>query len=255
MINYELAKNAFENYLDNYDRNDPKVSLKIIHTYGVVNYTKEVCKRMNLCQEDTNLGLLIALLHDIGRFEQIKRFDSFEHTTMSHAHYGCQILFEENHIRDFIETDEYDSIIYEAIYRHSDYKLENIDDERTLFFCQLIRDADKLDNCRVKLEDSIEVMLNESAESVGNGIICDKVWKSCLKHESVLLSDRETKIDYWVSYVAYFFDINFKESFQIIQENEFVSKTIHRINYTNPITNQKMHELENIVNDYIQKRL
>lgn len=255
MINIETSKQAFKKYLENFDITDPKIELKIVHTYGVMSYTKQICQRMKLSEEDTNLGLLIALLHDIGRFEQIRLYDSFEHTTMSHAHFGCELLFTDNYIRSFIEDDIYDEIIYEAIYHHSDYKLENIKDSRTLFFCQLIRDADKLDNCRVKLEDSIEVMLNESGEQIGSEPICEKVWNSCLNYESVLLADRQEKIDYWVSYVAYFFDINFKESFQIIMENDFVSKTIHRIIYTNSDTHQKMLFLEKLVIDYIQKKI
>lgn len=254
MIDLVHAKKAFKKYLDNFDCNDPKISLKIVHTYGVVNYAKQICERMQLNEEDTNLALLIALLHDIGRFEQIKRFDSFEHTTMSHAHFGCELLFEENKIREFIDTDKYDKIIYEAIYRHSDYKLDNIDDERILFHCQMIRDADKLDNCRVKLEDSIEVMLNANEEQIQHETISDKVWNSCLNHKSVLLSDRQTKVDYWVSYIAYFFDINFKESFQIIYENDFASKTIHRIHYKNKDTIQKMKLLENDVNQFIYEK-
>ena len=33
-MNYTDAKNEFEHYLDGYDRNNDKVRLKIIHTYG-----------------------------------------------------------------------------------------------------------------------------------------------------------------------------------------------------------------------------
>ena len=39
---------------------------------------EEICRRMALSPEDTELAKIIALLHDIGRFEQLKRFDSFE---------------------------------------------------------------------------------------------------------------------------------------------------------------------------------
>ncbi len=42
----------------------------------------EIWHRMHLTEEDTELARIIALLHDIGRFEQLKRFDSFEPTTM-----------------------------------------------------------------------------------------------------------------------------------------------------------------------------
>ena len=33
MINYEKAKDAFEIYLDGYDRQDDKIKLKIVHNY------------------------------------------------------------------------------------------------------------------------------------------------------------------------------------------------------------------------------
>ena len=84
-MNYNNAKQQFEKYLDGYDSNNDKVRLKIIHTYGVVHAMEEICHRMQLSEEDTELARIIALLHDIGRFEQLKCFDSFEPTTMDHA--------------------------------------------------------------------------------------------------------------------------------------------------------------------------
>ena len=75
-MNYNNEKQQFEKYLDGYDSNNDKVRLKIIHTYGVVHAMEEICHRMQLSEEDTKLARIIALLHDIGRFEQLKRFDS-----------------------------------------------------------------------------------------------------------------------------------------------------------------------------------
>lgn len=152
-MNYNNAKEQFEKYLNSYDRDNGKVRLKIIHTYGVVHDMTEICKRMQLSDEDTELARIIALLHDIGRFEQLKRFDSFEPTTMDHAAYGVQVLFEESMIRQFVPESTWDDIIHTAIARHSDFKLEGITDPLTLLHARLIRDADKLDNCRVKLEE------------------------------------------------------------------------------------------------------
>lgn len=254
MININKATTQFNQFLKQFDTNDPKIKLKIIHTFGVVQYTKEVCKRMNCSIEDTNLALIIALLHDIGRFEQARLYDSFEPTTMNHAHYGCIYLFDQGHIREYVEETTYDEIIYKAIYHHSDYQLDTSMDDKTLFFCHLIRDTDKLDNCRVKLEDDIEILLNETKEQVGSETINEVVWNSCLHYQSVYLLDRKEKIDYWVSYIAYFFDIHFKESFQIIYENDFVSKIIHRIPYSNPDTKEKMDYLESITNQYIKDK-
>ena len=66
-MNFTDAKNEFEHYLDGYDRNNDKVRLKIIHTYGVVHDMEEICHRMALSPEDTELAKIIALLHDIGK--------------------------------------------------------------------------------------------------------------------------------------------------------------------------------------------
>ena len=90
---YQLAQQEFESYLNGYDRENDRIKLKIIHTYGVVKQAEELAGRMHLSAEDTDLARLIALLHDIGRFEQLKRYDSFEPGTMDHAAYGVKVLF------------------------------------------------------------------------------------------------------------------------------------------------------------------
>ena len=154
-MDFEQAKRAFEKYLDEYDRADDKINLKIVHTYGVVSCCEEIARRMKLSAEDTMLCKLIGLLHDIGRFEQLKRFDSFEPGTMDHAKYGAELLFKEGMIREFVEVDTWDDIICTAIDKHSDFAIEGVTDSRSLLHARLIRDADKLDNCRVKLEENL----------------------------------------------------------------------------------------------------
>ena len=105
-IDFKVAKQAFESYLDEYDREDDKIQLKIVHTYCVVDAAEEIATRMHLREEDVQLAKIIGLLHDIGRFEQIKRFHSFEPGTMDHAMYGADILFgPEQMIRRFVTAD------------------------------------------------------------------------------------------------------------------------------------------------------
>ena len=202
---------------------------------------------MGLPEEDRQLAQLIGLLHDIGRFEQLKRYNSFEPNTMDHASFGVQILFEEGMIRQFVEENTWDSVIRTAIAKHSDYKLEGIEDSRELMHARIIRDADKLDNCRVKLEDPIETMLGVSAEEVGKMKISSEVMEQVYRKESILSQTRKTKMDYWVSYLAYFFDINYEATFQIIREQNYVDRLINRIPYSNPETMAKMEEVRSII--------
>ena len=68
MIDIIKAEKAFKEYLSNYDINDDKIKLKLTHTYGVVNASEYLSKKLNLSKEDTDVSRLIALLHDIGRY-------------------------------------------------------------------------------------------------------------------------------------------------------------------------------------------
>ena len=245
-IDFKHARGVFEEYLNGYDREDEKIKLKIIHTYGVVKSAREIGHRMHLNEEDQQLAELIALLHDIGRFEQLRLYNSFSPDTMDHAAFGVQLLFEGENpmISRFIEDRSYDDIIRIAIARHSDFRLEGIQDERTLFHAKMIRDADKLDNCRVKLVDSVEAMIGVPQEHAGEGKISPKVWESCLRKEAVSSSDRITSVDYWVSYAAQYYDLNFKETWQIMKEKNYISRIIKRLEYKDKDTREKMEILE-----------
>ena len=250
-MDLQHAKTEFERYLDGYDRNDDKVHLKIVHTYGVTEYSRQIAERLNLPDEDRELAQLIGLLHDIGRFEQLKRFDSFEPDTMDHASFGVQILFSEGMIRNFAGKDSWDGIIQTAIARHSDFRLTGITDSRTLMHARIIRDADKLDNCRVKLEDTIKTILGVSAEEVGKDSVSPEVMAQFCRKESILSSIRRTKMDYWLSYLAYFFDINYKVSWDIIREHDYVARLIARIPYSNPQAQVQMDEVRTILDAYM----
>lgn len=251
MMDLQHAKKEFEHYLDGYDRTDDKVRLKIVHTFGVTEYSRQIAERLMLSAEDTELAQLIGLLHDIGRFEQLKRFDSFEPTTMDHAAFGVRILFEDGKIRDFVKTDTWDDIIRTAIAKHSDFRLEGIEDSRTLMHARIIRDADKLDNCRVKLEDTIETILGISAEEVGKTSVSPRVMEQFRRKESILSSTRRTTMDYWLSYLAYFFDINYKVSWDIIREHDYVTRLIGRIPYSDPKARVQMDEVRRSLHEYM----
>ena len=252
-MDYKKAAHAFQEYLKEYDQTNDKIRLKIVHTYGVVDKAREVCRRMNLNQEDTFLAEIIALLHDIGRFEQLKRFDSFEPTTMNHAAYGVQILFDEGMIRRFVEAPSYDSIIRTSIARHSDFILDGISDPRTLFHARLIRDADKLDNFRVKLKDALPTFMGMEREEIGAQKISPKVYATIFQNSTILSSDRITKMDYWVSYLVHIFDLNFKESMDIVAENNYIEKLVHRIPYSDPDTAVQMPVIQRHIEKYVRE--
>ncbi|HJB27375.1 MAG TPA: HD domain-containing protein [Candidatus Blautia faecavium] len=255
MIDFERAKAAFEEYLKDYDREDDKIRLKIVHTYYVVDCVENIARRMGLSVEERKLGMLIGLLHDIGRFEQIKRYDSFMPDTMDHAAYGAALLFgKKKEIRRFIKDDRWDAVIETAIAKHSDFRLEGVEGEQALLHARLIRDADKLDNCRVKLEESLETLLGIPSHEPLEGKISPAVWEACMQEKSVLSSDRRTKADYWISYIAQIYDVNFPATFSIILEEDYVLKILRRLQYEDKDTRSKMELLSARLQDYMKRK-
>lgn len=246
MISIEKAKEAFENFVHQFDIHDPKISLKIRHTYGVMDACDYLARKLQLPETDHQLALLIGLLHDIGRFEQLKLFNSYDDNLICHAKCGIEVLFEQGHIRDFIDTDKYDNIIYQAIKNHSAYAIAPGLSEQELLHAKLIRDADKMDNYRVKRDDTIEALLDMSAKELGTYKISDHIFETFASHKTILKNDRKTPMDMWVSFLALFFDFNYAPSFKFILENDYINAIIDRIPYSNPDTAKKMNEIKKI---------
>lgn len=108
---------------NNYDLNDEKIKHKLKHTFHVVTNAKYLCDEMNSDSNNKEIALLIALLHDMGRFDQAKVLKNFREdiNNYGHATLGVKLLFENNLIREFVKEDQYDDIIKIAIFNHSKY--------------------------------------------------------------------------------------------------------------------------------------
>lgn len=253
MIDFQKARLAFKKYISSYDENIPSIRLKMIHTYEVMKCSDYLCEQLELNQEDKELAALIALLHDIGRFEQWMRFKSFaDYKTIDHALFSSQLLFEEGFIREFIEDSQYDQIIKDAIEQHNKYKIDEGFDERTLLFIHLIRDADKLDNFRVKDEEDIESTLYVTLDQVNQETISPAIYDQFYHQQLIYGPTRITHLDMWLSYIAFIFDLHFDESLKYIKDNNWINRSFDRLNPKDQITYQQYMILKQRALDYIQ---
>ena len=102
-INREHIKNTFQEYTDRYDSTDPKIKLKIDHTYRVADLCERIAKSLELSQEDIDLAWLSGMLHDIGRFEQLRRYHTFaDAQSIDHARFAVELLYEDGLIADYV---------------------------------------------------------------------------------------------------------------------------------------------------------
>ena len=256
-MNYENAKNNFKKYLnDNYDINDKKVSRKIEHTFNVVENAKYLCEFLKLDETNTELAMIIALLHDIGRFDQAKIMKTFREdiTNFDHATLGVKILFEKGEIVKYIDNKEYYPIIEKAIGNHSKYILDetgmsNIE----ILHCKIIREADKIDSFRSKLVDDIYTIANITKDELENSKVTEKVYNTFKEHKTIYSKDRQTGLDIWVSYIAFIFGLEYKGSFELINKNDYLNKLFNRFEYK--ADKKTMEELKKCAFDYLNEKL
>lgn len=209
-MDFEKCKKAFDEYVDTFDLKNSLVLLKRNHTYQVVGLMAELAFRLDFSKEKIELAKLIGLLHDIGRFEQIRKFNSISdyETKMDHAKESCVYLFEQGHIRDFIEDNQYDSIIQKAILNHNRFKMEENLEKEELLFSKMIRDMDKVDIYRTLSVESESVL--KASE------ITEKVLKEFQRKQTIDAHLIKTDSDKTIVRLAFIFDMNFDESYDIL---------------------------------------
>lgn len=168
------------------------------------------------------------------------------------------MLFEKGLIRNFVEDNKYDNIIKKAIENHSRLSIEDGLDERTLLHSKIIRDADKLDNYRVKKEEKIEAIFPtrvNKKEDMENSLLSDKVFEAVLNKKCVNIKDRVTPLDFWVCILAFTFDLYFDVTYKIVKEKNYINILIDRFDYKDKEIKEKMETIRKIVNDFIDKKI
>ncbi|MDD4036427.1 MAG: HD domain-containing protein [Bacilli bacterium] len=233
--------NNFYKYVDNFDLNNEKVLGKKKHSVRVQEISIELAKSLDLSDEEIEVAGIIGLLHDIGRFIQIRDYNTFnDNKSIDHALLGVKILFEDNLIESFCKDKNYYSIIKKAIFYHNKYSLPNNLDKKTLMFCKIIRDADKLDIFQIKYDENIDDKNKE---------ISEKVLMAFLNEELVLTKDLEMPGDYIMFYISFIFDINYDYSFNQIVEKNYMNSFIEKLSVDN------IEQIKTKVDEYIRKRI
>ncbi len=256
MLNFDHAKIVFSGFLKDYDLSDSKTRLKVVHTERTVLLSEMIATRLNLRNDDVEIAKLIALLHDIGRFDQLKIFNSFTDSgAYDHADLGAKLLSETPLLRRFIAEDSYDSIIITAIRNHNKYMIEEGLNEKESLHARIIRDADKLDNFRVKAVEAVTDIADITEDGLRHGDVSDKVFEALMSHRQVLNSDRKTDIDFWVSIIAFVFDLYFSCSYDYVHKNECIDILVDSIDYQNENTRIKMERIRKTAKEYIKTRV
>lgn len=254
MIDLKRAEIEFEKYTSNYDKNNVKIAFKIKHSYDVEKTSLKLSEQLNLKNDDILLAGLIGLLHDIGRFEQMKRYNTYvDRQSVDHADLSMDILTKSNFIRRFIEENTYDNIILKAVKNHNKYKIEEGLSEREQLHAKIIRDSDKIDIMKLVVNMPFYDLYGK--EDISNQVLSENIYNEIMSKKLINRKNIKSDLDAWITMLAFVFDFNYKESIKWVDEKGYIDKILKRIEYKDERTRQRMKDINKLISNYIKENI
>lgn len=244
-IDKKKVLKTFNEYVNKYDASNVMIALKIKHTYKVADLCERIARSLNLSEEDILFAWASGMLHDVGRFEQYTRYKTFsDYKSVDHAEFGADLLFTEDMlIKDYYDDRSKDSLMEVVIRQHNKFRMKEGLDDRTLMFCNILRDADKIDILRVNVETDLVELYGTSEEILYSSEITDEVMNQVRKHQAVDRAIIKTPADRYICHLALVFELVYKESWIITWEQGYLAKMLE-FPATNPDTAALVKEID-----------
>lgn len=207
------AIKIFEQYISKFDLNNEKVRWKYLHSYRVAFLMEWLARKLKLAKNDVIVAYILGLFHDIGRFPQLDKFDSYNDLNIDHGDLGYKILKEEGLLDTVLDKKILDSVALGVKY-HNKYEVDSKYLSNT--YIKMIRDCDKLDILRAIGEDRF-VEDTEIPEH-------EDTRKEFYKNMLVKYQEYFNCSDYIILYYSYIYDVNYKEIMKIIYKEKLLDK-------------------------------
>jgi len=127
------------------------IKLKEDHSHRTCDEMQYLTTALGLDENNSRIALAIAILHDIGRFEQFVKYQTYhDPKSTNHALLGLDVIHKTKPL-DGLDLHE-QQLIETAIKHHGIKELPANLQQDHLLFAKLIRDADKIDIYYVVIE-------------------------------------------------------------------------------------------------------
>ncbi|MCF8233005.1 MAG: HD domain-containing protein [Bacteroidales bacterium] len=245
----------FEGYIKKFHSDDPafqrNIELKRNHSRRVWKNAADLGKSISLSENDQLIIETSGLLHDVGRFEQFKRYGTFsDNKSVNHGWLGVEVIKKKEILR-VLEKEEREDV-YTTILNHNKKKLPGDKNERQLTFIKLIRDADKLDIWRMVTDyycSHGETNNTLQLDLPDEPYVTLKNIDDLLKGRLVDLRNLHTLNDFKLLQVGWVYDLNFERSYEILEEKGYLTKIFSSL----PDTEEVKQVREKIM-EYMKKQ-
>ncbi len=231
MFDREAAKHVFLCYAEKYDTGNILIRHKIEHTFRVAELSERYAKTISPVREDVDLAWYLGLLHDIGRFEQARRYGTFvDSQSTDHAKLSGDVLFRDGLIDSFPSEDlpeNWRKIAETAVRMHNKLCLPEDLDDRTRLFSELLRDADKTDIFRVIAEIPFKDRAGRSmANFKETGEASQEVMTCVLEHRCVPKKLVRSRFEGCITHCCMAFELVYKISRLTVRDEGFLLRLL-----------------------------
>ena len=254
-IDRNRALEAYQNYAASFNKQDVKIRLKIEHTYRVAALAEQIAASLSLSKDDVDLAWLLGLLHDLGRFPQIRKYGTFNDSfSENHAAMSGNLLFQEGRIRDYIDDDSENVLIEKAVRLHSAYALPKGLSERERMFVEILRDADKVDILKVNCDFPLNKIYDVPLEQFRTAGVSEAVMQDVRHERTVDHRHCETCMDSFLAHICLVYGLVFQESIREVRKQGYLKKMLG-FESDNPEAQKALAETDRCVHAYMEKRL
>ena len=109
-------------------------------------------------------------------------------------------------------------------------------------FCQIVRDADKVDIYRANYETGVHIVYQVTEEELRNSEITPEVYKVFCEERAIPRDIRKTVADNLVGHVALSFELVYQKSRELANTQGFVWKLLET-EFSNPETIKTISEI------------
>ena len=238
----------FEEYIKKIDMNNSWSKAKYFHSLKSMDLARIIASSFNIFNEEELVVIeLIALFYDIGNFEQ-KNYNYLDNQQEDSTMKSIHILFDEGLLRKITEETKYDTVIKLGIFCHNKDALPQNISEKTACICNIMKDVYKLEELRMVINYPY---IDNRIDTYPSALVYND-FKSFKKVNEKL---SENSADNILIVLSNIFDLNFKESYSLISEKEFVSKIVDSLIYEDKKIEKFFKQLENILNNYVKKKI
>ncbi len=214
MIQYIQEYNkTFWEFISKYDTTNSNLLRKIIHSFDVANTSFKIACKLKLSEEERHFAYLVGILHDVGRFEQWKLYQTYnDHHSTDHGNLSFDIVSKWGYKKLFIDKEQF-NVLLESIKFHN--KPYQGNDKEVLKFVEIVKNADSFSNVITTANGAQQNLLTKDG-------VTEQIYENFINLKPIYQFSPNTKLDRSLILTSCAYNVTFDFLREEIKNNNYL---------------------------------